>query len=348
MTAVPEVGLVAAILRAGEVALLLELRGPGGGRTAVVAGESDERVVRDARLIERAEDFADGPVGFHHEVAVIAEAAFALPLAARDDGRVRRVEREVEKERPAGFGAGGDVFARAPDQRGQHVHGFEDLRDAVIFKNRLHHPRVMKAEERVEAARDRAVARDRAQRCARELALPLAAAAFVRALDGVAEMPFAETRRVIAVLLQQRRHGQPLGCDQRRHVAIEHAVLQSRAPRVAPREQSVARRRADRRAAVGVRKGQPLRRQLVEVRRLDFAALRIEALHVAVAEVVGENVNEVGFARGVGGGEQGRGGEQQGGAEEERICREHGHLCDSAEVAAIWKKVERENADRHG
>ena len=40
--------------------------------------------------------------------------------------------------------------------------------------------------------------------------------------------------------------------------------------------------------------GHALRGQLVEGGRFDFAALRIEALDVAVAEVIGEEVNDVG------------------------------------------------------
>jgi hypothetical protein len=51
----------------------------------------------------------------------------------------------------------------------------------------------------------------------------------------------------------------------------------------------------------------PCSGELVEVRRGDFA-LCVQALHVAVAEVVAENVNDVGLGRS---GESGRGEERE-------------------------------------
>lgn len=48
---------------------------------------------------------------------------------------------------------------------------------------------------------------------------------------------------------------------------------------------------------MGIGESHSLRCQLVEVGSFDFSALGIEALHVAVSEVVREDVNDVSFGR---------------------------------------------------
>jgi hypothetical protein len=72
---------------------------------------------------------------------------------------------------------------------------------------------------------------------------------------------------------------------------------------------------------VGVGKREALRRETVEMGRLDFATRGIERLHVAVAEIVGEEVDDVGFRRRGGGrGERSRAEEEA----EEREAELHG------------------------
>jgi hypothetical protein len=46
---------------------------------------------------------------------------------------------------------------------------------------------------------------------------------------------------------------------------------------------------------VCIGEGHALRRELVEMRRGDLSTLWIQALHIAIAEVNGEDVNDVGF-----------------------------------------------------
>jgi hypothetical protein len=57
--------------------------------------------------------------------------------------------------------------------------------------------------------------------------------------------------------------------------------------------------------------------KVIEMRSLDFSALRIERLHVAVAEVVGENVEDVGLGGRLGGGERKRQQQEDGGEGED-------------------------------
>src|SRR5262249_11776109 len=120
---------------------------------------------------------------------------------------------------------------------------------------------------------------------------------------------------------------QPALLDEPRRPAVQDAALQRRAPGVAAGEDAVARRRAHGGAGVGVGEGHALLGELVEVRRGDLA-FGVEAADVAVSEIVGEHVDEVGVA--------GRGGRRQGqGAQDEARSRGHGRSL------AWWGRLAR-------
>ena len=64
---------------------------------------------------------------------------------------------------------------------------------------------------------------------------------------------------------------------------------------IAPREQGIARRRTHSARCVGVGKPHSLRSQLVDVRRWDLTARWIVALKITVAEIVGEDDQNIGL-----------------------------------------------------
>ena len=107
------------------------------------------------------------------------------------------------------------------------------------------------------------------------------------------QVPFSDAGGVIAVLLEQRRHRQPIGGDQGLGIAVQDPALQPRAPSIASGQQAVPRRSTHRRSTVGVGECHPLRRQPVQMGRLDLATLRIQALDVAIPEVVGNDVDDI-------------------------------------------------------
>ncbi len=74
-----------------------------------------------------------------------------------------------------------------------------------------------------------------------------------------------------------------------------------------------------------VREPHPLRREPVHVRRRDFSALRIVALHVAVTEIVGEDHDDVQPRRGRS--------SQAGVADNERSKRSEKQGCEDCECA---------------
>ena len=305
VAAVPDVGLVAAELRAGEVALFFEGGCVGLRRAAVVGGEDDERVGGEAVFVEGGENVSDDGVGLHDEITVGAEAAFALPLGRRENRRVRRRERDVEEKRLPGF-RGGGVFGDVADgltlEAWEHLDGRETFDDAVVFDEAGHRAGVGAAPEVIEAARDGTADDTGADREA-----GVAHLRFFRGCGGCrcswrgrtlgekSEVPLADGGSGVAIFLQQGWHGETILGDEWRIVgAVEHALLEPAAPRVTTGEQAVARGRADGGAAVGVGERHALRGEAVEVGRLNFPARRVERLHVAVAEIVGEDVDDIG------------------------------------------------------
>ena len=107
------------------------------------------------------------------------------------------------------------------------------------------------------------------------------------------DVPLAEHRRFVADLPQHRRKCEPIVRDQAgsARAGEDAAVVESE--RHPPGEQAVPCRRADRRGAVGVGEPHPLLGQPVDMRRRDLR-LRVVAADVPVAEIVGEDQQDVG------------------------------------------------------
>ena len=101
-----------------------------------------------------------------------------------------------------------------------------------------------------------------------------------------------------------------------------------------------------------IRETHALRREPVNVRRGNLAALGIVALHIAIAEIVGEDDENVGhFARCVGSADCAQRGEQQGSEEGEGVFHDSsfgGHLMrefQSSGAGSGWA-AKRQHADR--
>ena len=117
-----------------------------------------------------------------------------------------------------------------------------------------------------------------------------------------AEMPLADQRRAVAGGAQQRRQGrmtwrQADGLGRRRVDRLLEADGQPIL--IAPGDQRRPRRRTDGRVGVGLGEFQPLEREPVDVRRR--VVLLAVAAHVGIAEVVGEDEDDVRLGGLVGG-----------------------------------------------
>ncbi len=140
-----EVALTAGEVRALQVA----------GRAApehdvlgsVVAGEHDERVVRDPELVEEVEKHTEVAVELKQAVSPVALSGLALELLARDHRHVHQRMIEVDKERRSSRDGASDEVIRvrevcdvavAPDLECQLL----ALGDVWLALLDLYHPRL--------------------------------------------------------------------------------------------------------------------------------------------------------------------------------------------------------------
>ena len=110
---------------------------------------------------------------------------------------------------------------------------------------------------------------------------------------GYADVPLADARRGIAVVAEHARQREPTGRDQRRPAdSREDRAAMRHTKRHLPRHQAVARRSADRARTVSIGESHSLAREPVDVRSRN-SRLVVVAMHVPVAEVGGEDENDV-------------------------------------------------------
>ena len=108
------------------------------------------------------------------------------------------------------------------------------------------------------------------------------------------QVPFAEKARGVAPRTEDRGNGRPVPLDERGGIAADDPSLEPGPPAIAARENSVARGRADGRGRMGVGEPDAPARQPVAVRRRNLA-VGIIGLEIPVAEVVGQDENDVGW-----------------------------------------------------
>ena len=334
VTAVENVGFVAAEKVGGVVTFGEEAGEIGLRRAAVVAGDDDEGIVGEALFFEFVQQLADGVVGLHDEVGVVIEAAFALPFLGGNDGGVGGGEGEIEEEGFAGprvSGAGFDVVDGFGGEGGQDIFDFEiggggtaaafalgaaEEHGEILFDGREFGDAVVLDEgvgDHVEGGADAEVVveADGVGAVGNGLGVvhvvDLGGAFDAEFGDGLAvlfgpvhaEVPLADARGVITVLLEEGGDGEAVGFDEAGADAAKDAALEAGAPVVTAGHDAVAGGGADGGTGVNVGKYHAAGGEAVEAGGGD-SALGVEALDVAVAKIVAEDVEEVGFGGGRG------------------------------------------------
>ena len=206
-------------------------------------------------------------IGFHHEIAIRADAALADELRRDAVRKVRRVEREIEEERRAGLGGGGaarqvghgffrrDAQARIVAKRRRDLDVLRPLPFGVVGRHEakrvallvLFFPRPERRGIRdagvLDVGQDAVVHRGGDAEVEIEAALGRTLGDGLRpiALPDRAgkfhlEMPLADDGGGVALALQQRCDRHAILRDQAGSVGVEHAALERRAPSVASRE----------------------------------------------------------------------------------------------------------------
>ena len=92
------VGLGASILSARMMTESGQGFEVGGRRAAIVTREDDQRIRVQSRSLESTHDLANRRINLQDEIAVRADPALLQERAARNDRRVGRRQREIQKE----------------------------------------------------------------------------------------------------------------------------------------------------------------------------------------------------------------------------------------------------------
>ena len=311
MAAIPDVGFgatkeVAGIVAVGEQGGII-----GAGGATIITGKHNQRIGDQAISIHGGQHLADGPVGLHHKIPIIIDPAFALPCGRRNNGRVRRVQREIQEDRPTGPGVFiqiGDHFA---GQRGQHINGFKIRRRRALAPPALFHrghlgpmivfnvnegwhvERTADAEEIIKTVVNGTVGYrpGEVHGCGCWVCRRVAAGRVGRQVQS--QMPFAEAGGLIALFFEQGGYGELAGFDEGRGIAVEYPALQAGPPVIAAGKDTVAGGGADGGTAVGIGENHALRGQAIQIRRGQLAA-GIETFYITIAEVVRQDVNDIG------------------------------------------------------
>lgn len=290
---------------------------------AVVAGEDDERVVRDAEIIQLAEQSADMVIEFGDEIAVGTGFAFAEEFLVGDDRIVGRGHRVVEEEGLIRFRADGglDELASLVRECGNEpVHGvafgddvivpakpFAVLRfglgggergnhgDAVVLdEGRGVHLRGTGGAERVgETKVPGSLQGGRREVDIFEVLVigidaDLFPLAFVMQFPVDSLVPFANQSRVVAGILQEVRDRLAARFNQGSGEVREVAPrAQAGPPHVAAGEQAVTGGNTIGACGVGVREGQALVSQLIQIGGRNAAAF-VKGGDITQPHIVGE------------------------------------------------------------
>ena len=260
---------------------------------AVVRAEDHDGVGLEAARAQRREQLPARIVGLAYEVAIRPRLGFAVERIRRDDGRVRRGQREVEEERLVLALAGLNVFHALARECGQHLievpirtgwpgptlpcplfglagnigeSGIRGGNQPVVLNPSIG--------RKIDDIVSEVIIEPMIKRTARELFGPveigvlngiLRRARFANGVPVHAEMPLADAGRRVALLPQHRRHRQLSRLEHRSVVSPGDAMKIP--PVMAARQHRVARRRADAGGAMPVGEAQSLGREPVEMRR---------------------------------------------------------------------------------
>ena len=319
--------------RAGAVVLVILAHLEGcGDFGAVVAGEEDEGVLGEVEALECFEELADNVVELENEVAVRACVGFAFEGVCGKGGKVNGlggVEEEeglarrflgvlfeeadafLEEEKVDFFEieVGGD-FSRAVvagvgmfgQRRAVEDFGWGDGNAVAVDVSvePVCGGATGGAVEVIESAVKRAVWNGAGVvDSVNGLEAVLADGISVLVKEGEADVPFADEGGCVAVFLEHSGEREAIFFDETRASGAGEDAFHAGSEGHASGEDAVAGGRADGGRAVSVGKAKAFAGELVDVRCGDFG-LVVVAAEVSVAEVVGEDEENVGEIVGVG------------------------------------------------
>ena len=319
--------------RAGAVVLVVLAHLEGcGDFGAVVAGEEDEGVLGEVEVLECLEELADDVVELENEVAVRAGVSFAFESGGGEGRKVNGLSGVKEKERLAQRFLGvlfeevdaffekdevdffevevGGGFSRTV-VAGVRMFGqgraVEDLGwgdgNAVAVNvgvEPIGGGATGGSVEVVESAVKRAVWDGAGVVDSMDgLEAILVDGVSVLVKEGEADVPFADEGGCVAVFLEHGGEGEAICFDEAGSAGAGKDAFHAGSEGHASGEDAVASGRADGGGAVSISKEEAFAGELVDVGGGDFG-LVVVATEVSIAEVVGEDEEDVGEIVGVG------------------------------------------------
>ena len=255
----------------------------------VVRGEEEQRVLLQLLPLQCLHHLADRPVDLREDIAEETALRLARELLRNMQRHMRHVVREVEEE---------GLLAIRRDELHRALRVFRG--EPPLIRHQFHHVRPREQGQRRIIRAARRMLRPHVVRV-RQAEVIIEPVRGREELRRTAQMPFPVNRRGVTALLQHPRQ-RHLVCVQSDLRVRTQRAEDAHAIRITPRQQRRARRRAHRLRDVEIREANPALRQPVDVRRL--VALRSEATHIRVGEIIAEDDDHIRQARGGGGGEQ--------------------------------------------
>ena len=121
MTALKNVRLVSPVYAIGSMAPCDQFFDFCRRRAAVVRGKQDQGVVFNACLVHSLHELTDVVIHHHDKIAVRIQPTLALPRFGRENGCVRRGERQVQEKGLAATGVSLNVFYASAEEIGRHI-----------------------------------------------------------------------------------------------------------------------------------------------------------------------------------------------------------------------------------
>ena len=250
---------------------------------SVIRREDEQRVFFQLLLLQRLHHLAHRPVDLFDHIAEETALRLACKLLRNMQRHMRHVVREVEEERLL-------AIRRDELHRALRVFGCEP----PLIRHQLHHVCPRKQRQRRIVGAARRMIRPHVVRV-RQAVVIIESVRRREERCRTSQVPLPVNRRGVAAVLQQSRQ---------RHLICVQSDLRARPQRaedahaigITSRQQRRARRRAHRLRHVEIREANASFGKPVDVRRL--VALRAEATHIRVGEIIAKDDDHIRQARG--------------------------------------------------
>ena len=313
MTALENVRLVTPINITGIMSLSFQLGKVRLRGAPVVTRENEKGILIHPRFLQGIENLLHRIIGHRHKIRVSTlQTAFPLEPGGWKDRSVGRGQSEIQEKRLFVLRLFPDIFHRTTGKIWQHilvikigrswsisppsVLGFLLGPPGLLRRNRCRHS-ILDPNVRRHIKRPTMTIGILKSFFFRSVPDWLGEINLLAILGPVpAKMPLPDKCSVVTLPLQKRRHRHSPLLNEVSGIATQNTLFHPRAKRIPPGQNPVASRGANRGIGMSIRKDHPFFRHLIRSRRGD-PTLRVSTPEISVAQIIGKNINNIGFGR---------------------------------------------------